>query len=288
MFNNLEIKYNEELKNHSTFKIGGYARFFILPKNFNETKQAILDCKKNKIKYLILGNGSNVLFDDTPFNGAVISMANLDTIKQRKYKENIYVTVGAGTNLFALNNFLQKKGIAGLEWSFGIPGTVGGATKVNAGAYGNNIGDFVKEVTILKKGNIIKTKKIKFDYRKSSLIDEVILSVKLKLIRGDPENIKIKMQSFLEKRKESQPYSLPSIGSIFKRKGNLIPSKIIDQLGLKGLRIGDAMISTKHAGFIVNVGSATSSEVKKLLKILEFILESKGYNFKKEIIIIEN
>lgn len=286
MFGNIEYRKNEPLKMHSTFKIGGYARFFVLPKNHSELIYAINTCQKQNLKYYILGNGSNTLFPDNTFDGAIISLSKLKSISSRRYRESIIVTAESGTNLFSLNSYLLNNGISGLEWSFGIPGSVGGAVTMNAGAFGQCIGDYIQEITYLKNGKIHKSRKTRFAYRHCSLKNDAILSVKLKLKSGQKKQISHNMHVFLSKRKSSQPYNLPSIGSVFKRTPSQVPSKILDELGLKGLRVGDAMVSTKHAGFIVNMGNATSNDIKNLIKLIDEILHAKGYFFEKEIIIL--
>ena len=283
MFKNIEFYENEDMKKHTTFKIGGKARFFVLPKNVKELKACLNVCKKNNLKFFILGNGSNVLVDDNGYNGAIICLKKLNSISIKTYKSHSYVTACAGVSLFALNKFLASKALSGLEWSYGIPGSVGGATKMNAGAFGNSIGDFICELTYLKDNKIMKTSKIDFEYRKG-FEKGIIISIKLKLKNGNMHEIQEKMNSFFATKKSLQPYDLPSAGSTFKRHKDFVPSKLIDEFNLKGLRFGDAMISPKHAGFIVNLGSAKCSDVLKLIDLVKLIFSLKQMQLEEEII----
>lgn len=280
---NLKIQENEDMKKHTTFKIGGNARFFITPQNIQQLLKAIAFAKSKNLPYFILGNGSNLLVDDKGYNGVVISLKELNKISLKKQGKRNLVDVEAGVNLFKLNQFLAKNNISGLEWSYGIPASFGGSVKMNAGAFENCIGDFLCEITVLKDGKIKKLKKLNFSYRNSFLTNEIVLSGRLKLKDGNQEEIENKMSSFLTKRRQTQPYDLPSAGSIFKR-NNFLPAKIIDDFGLKGLTLGEAQISKKHAGFIVNLGNATSKDVLKLIHIIKILAKEEGYEFNEEII----
>lgn len=283
-FGNIEVRIGESLKEHSTFKIGGRAKYFALPKSIKELKYILEICKTQNMRYFIIGNGSNLLIKDEDFDGVVISLKNFNSVKivKKRGYESIYVE--SGISLFQLNKFLQNNSISGLEWSYGIPGTLGGAIKMNAGAFNRSIFEFLEEITVLKNNKILKIKDFKSEYRNSFLSDEIILSAKLKLKSGNMRDILNKMNEYLNIRKEKQPYNFPSAGSVFKRNGEIIPAKIIDELGLKGLRMGDAMISTKHAGFIVNLGDAKAEDVIKLINIIKQIAAYAGFLFEEEII----
>ena len=283
------ILYNEDLKKHCSFRIGGKAKFFII---VNNEKTLLNILKLNNKKILIIGAGTNILFRNKKFNGTFIKLGEaFNKIKtassKKKYK---IIEVGAGTNLFKLNLFLRKHGLSGLEWSFGIPGTVGGAIKMNAGAYGHEFGELVESVKVFSKGKIFWTKDFSFSYRSSSFKDCIILSVKLKLSLGKTTNIEIAQKEYLSRRKESQPYSDFSAGSVFKRIINkeeiIYPAKIIDNLGLKGVKIGDAEISTKHAGFIINKGNAKSKDVVNLIRFIKKMVKKKTKQDLQEEIII--
>lgn len=283
MFEKFEVLKNEEMTNHTSFKIGGPVKYLLYPKNINELKSILSICKKNNLEYFILGNGTNLLVSDKGFDGTIISLKNFNKIKSRMYYGIYYLTCGAGVNMSILNKYLLNKSISGLEWSYGIPGSVGGAVRMNAGAFENSIGNFIYEIKYLKESKVCICRDFKFDYRKG--FDEgIILSIKLKLKKGNQIDIKEKMNNYITLRKLYQPYDYPSAGSVFKRKENLLPAKIMDDLGLKGMRVGDAMISTKHAGFIINLNQATAEDVLKLINLIEIIFNSKGYKFEREII----
>lgn len=284
MFEKFDVLENEEIKNHTTFKIGGPAKYLIFPKNAEELKQILEICNQNNLKYFILGNGSNILASDEGFDGVIINLKHFNIIKKRKYKDKFYVFVGAGVSLFRLNQYLSENGLSGYEWSYGIPGSVGGAIKMNAGAFDNCFLENVTQIVVLNGSRIKKIKNPKFSYRKSPFDNEIILSATLTLTKTNKLAVNIKMQNYFNQKKSSQPYDLPSAGSIFKRKDGLYPSKLIDEFGLKGLRINDAMISTKHAGFIVNLKNAKCADVLKLIEIVEMFFKSKNISFEKEII----
>ena len=284
MFKNIQHFENEPVKNYTTFRIGGPAKYFVLPKNLDELKEVLNICKTHNMRYFVIGNGSNILASDKGFDGVIISLKHFNSIKKRKYRGNVYVTCGCGVNLFNLNKYLCENSIEGLEWSYGIPASVGGAIKMNAGAYNHSIGEFVKKIIVLKEGKIKSIKNPKFEYRKSPINDEIVLYAQFSLLIGNKENIKNQMETNLSKRKKSQPYDMASAGSVFKRNGNLFPAKVIDDLGLKGLRLGDAMISKKHTGFIINLGNASFSDISKLIALLKKIFNAFNYSFEEEII----
>ena len=288
MFNSFEIIKNANLSKFSTIKIGGRAKYMLFPKTVSELKKILKIAQENNIKTQIIGNGSNVLFDDRGFDGAIVSLKHFDNIEFSNEK----VIVGAGVNLFKLNAALKNHELSGIEWSFGIPATIGGFVFVNGGSFGHEICEVVDEVRVLRNGKIstIKRKKIDFGYRFSN-IDGIILQVVLKLKRDDSEKIEKRMMDFLEKKKQSQPCDMPSLGSVFKRivskSGTVMPAKMIDTLGLKGVKIGKAEISTTHAGFIVNLGGATSQNVKDLIALVEKRFEEYGVFVEKEIKFLE-
>jgi len=287
IFGSLEVKENESLKEHTTFKIGGDAKYYAEPKNIKELKKLLEICKSTNMRYFIIGNGSNLLASDNGFDGLIIALKNFNDMKIQKNKGFESVCVGAGINLFLLNKNLANNGISGLEWSYGIPGTLGGAIKMNAGAFNHCIFEFLEELTVIKNGKLKKINNLKAEYRNSFLIDEIVISAKLKLKSGNMHDILNKMNEYLSIRREKQPYNLPSAGSVFKRNADIIPAKIIDDLGLKGLRMGGAMVSTKHAGFIVNVDNAKSEDVNKLINLIKKIAAYNGFLFEEEIIYLK-
>lgn len=278
----------EPMAEHCSFRSGGKARWFIQPKNFSELKTIIEDCNAFGRKFFILGNGTNVIFTDKGFSGVVICTKKLDDIQLESKAEGFFVTVSAGASLIKLNKFLADCGVSGMEWSYGIPGTVGGAIKMNAGAYGGQIFDHVVSVDVLKNGKVIKLKKenIKFSYR-SGGIDDIILRAKLFFPLTSGTDIKTKQMEIMKRRIDSQPLNYPSAGSVFKRQENLIPAQIIDKLNLKGAIIGRAMVSEKHAGFIVNLGGATTSDFLKLVEKVQLeVKKVTGKTLELEVIIV--
>ncbi len=277
MFEDFEVIKNADLRNFCTFKIGGKGTI-VFPKNIYELKKLIKVCAN----FFILGNGSNLLFPDGNLKTILISLRHFNVIKVLS-KKRVYVE--AGVNLFTLNYFLKNNNLGGLEWSFGIPASVGGAVFMNAGAFGHSISERVESVKVLKSDrvSVIKGVDINFSYRKSN-IDGVILGVVFKCEIKDKKEIEQEQNAFLECRKSTQPFNKNSAGSVFKRNGKILPAKIIDECGLKGCKSGDAEISQKHAGFIINNKNAKASDVLSLIK---FIQEKTGKNFELEIIILK-
>ena len=239
------------------------------------------------INYYILGNGTNVLFRDEEFNGIVIQIK----FEQIEINGNI-VTVGAGIKNAILSNKLLNEGLTGFEFASGIPGTIGGAIKMNAGAYGSEFKDIVKTVTFMQFNGEIKTIKNEecfFSYRNSIFfkMKVIILSATFELEYRNKEEIKSKINEYNQARREKQPIEYPSAGSTFKRGEDFITAKIIDECGLKGYRIGDAQVSEKHAGFIINKGNASATEIIKLIEnVKKIVLEKTNKKIELEIEII--
>lgn len=241
--------------------------------NVENIKYIIEFTNKNNIPLSIVGNGSNLLVKDNGIRGIVLRPM-IDNIKIEEQGDNIFVTVGAGVPLPKLAIEMGRKGYAGLEFAAGIPGSIGGAIRMNAGAYGSEMKNIVISTTYVDlKGNIktIENKEHEFEYRKSIFTKNksVILYTKLKLHNGNKTEIEKRMKQNMQLRKEKQPVDMPSAGSTFKRQDGIITSKLIDEAGLKGFCIGDAMVSIKHAGFVVNKGNATAKEVLNLIKYIQ-------------------
>lgn len=288
MFKKFDHIENADLSNFSTMRTGGKAKYIVFPKNSKELIKIIKIIKKNNFNYHIFGNGSNILFSDDGYDGVLINLKHFNSISI--YGEMVYV--GAGVNLFYLNQFLQKNGLSGIEWSYGIPATIGGLVAGNGGCFGHEICDYIDEVIILRDEKVITLNRneITFNYRSCDLKGKcIILNVKLKLKFENHDVIKSKMLNFLEEKREKQPCEFPSLGSIFKRvmtEEIIYPAKLIDNLGLKGVKIGGAEVSKKHAGFIVNCGNATSKDVLDLIIFLEEKLSKIGVNVEREIEIL--
>lgn len=288
--NKIEYKLNEPMKNHTTFKIGGNADVFISPKNDKECLQAIKICKEHNIPYFVIGKGSNLLINDEGIRGAVIciskDMSDINLISD----DTIYCKSGA--SLISVCNFALENSLSGLEFAYGIPGNVGGAVYMNAGAYGGEIKDIIVSCEYIDQNGKIKsisTDKMDLSYRHSFFTDKslCITSATFKLEKSDKQEIKSKMNDFIFRRKDKQPLEYPSAGSTFKRPEGSYASLLIDECGLKGYSVGGAEISKKHAGFVINKSSATCNDVLKLINdVKQIVLEKTGYILEPEIKIL--
>ena len=281
------VKIDEQMKKHTNFKIGGNADVFVIAKNIEEIKYVIKFSKENNIPLTILGNGSNVLVSDKGIRGIVLQIG-LKEIKVEK-QEDALVEADAGVMLGALAQVLLKQSISGFEFAAGIPGSIGGAIRMNAGAYGGEMRDIVRNVTVLnEKGEIsvLTNEECEFSYRHSRFTDskEIVIKVTLELPLGDEAEIKAKMDEYDQSRREKQPLNLPSAGSTFKRGSDFITAKLIDECGLKGYTSGDAQVSTLHAGFVVNLGNATAQDVLNVVNhVKQVVLEKTGKQIELEV-----
>lgn len=266
--------YNEPMSKHTSIKIGGPAEVFIKATTLEEVKLVVEYTNKNSIPLYVIGNGSNILVKDEGIKGIVLK-PQLTQIAIEKSNENYaIVTVGSGTVLGALAQKLMQEGITGFEELSGIPGTIGGAVRMNAGAHDKEIKDIVDTTTYLDmqgKIHTITNEEQQFTYRSSVFAKEkyIILETKLKLQYGDKEKIQKTMAEYAIWRKEHQPLEQPNAGSTFKRGDDFITAKLIDDCGLKGYTIGGAQISTKHSGFIINKGGATAQNVLDLIEYVK-------------------
>lgn len=260
----------ESMKDHTTFKVGGPASYYLIPHTAEEVKRLSVLCKQNSIPYTVIGNGSNLLVSDQGYKGAIIQVT--DNLNSISIKDCI-VEVGAGTELSVLAKETAKESLEGLEFSCGIPGTLGGAIAMNAGAYGGEIGQVLSFVNILDEDGIEQTlsvKDLELGYRKSIISKKkyVVLSATLELVKGNKEEILSKMEDFTARREEKQPLEFPSAGSTFKRPQGHYAGKLILDAGLRGYTIGGASVSTKHCGFIINQNNATAKDVKDLISYI--------------------
>lgn len=268
-----KILFNEPMNKHTTFKTGGPAECFIKIGTKEELKEILKLAKANEIPLTIIGNGSNILVSDKGIKGITLKI-QLEKIDIQEKNENIEIIVGAGEKLGKLAQVCLQKEITGLEELSGIPGTIGGAVRMNAGAHGKEMKDIVKCVKCIDyQGNEkeFSNKEMKFEYRKSRLKEEnyIVTEVELILEKGKKEEIKEKMEEYASYRKEKQPIEYPSAGSTFKRGNDFITAKLIDEAGLKGYSIGGAEVSTKHSGFIINKGNATTQDILELVKYVK-------------------
>ncbi len=265
------IKTNESLKDHTTYKVGGTCKYFITPKDLEELINLIKYLRKNNMKYMILGNGSNTIFSSKEYDGVIINLINLNSMKIKGDK----IDVEAGYQLIKLSMDALNNGLSGLEFAAGIPGNIGGAIFMNAGAYKSDMSNLVETVTFLDENLELKTlpkEELDFSYRKSLFQKNnyIIISTVLKLTPGDKDEIKALMDKRKQRRIDSQPLEYPSAGSVFRNPSeDIFAGKLIEDLGLKGYTIGGAQISEKHANFIINIGNATGEDIKSLIDLVK-------------------
>ena len=292
----IRYRENEPLSAHCTFKIGGPADVLLQPCDEAQLCTAVRLCKEAGIRYYLLGNGSNILFEDAGFRGAVIDVSTEDAGLAPTFCCNAdgdRLTVCAGMKLADLCRFAQKHGYTGLEFAYGIPGTVGGAVYMNAGAYGGEIKDVLERVSYLNaEGEIVEEDAAELDlsYRHSIFEENggCILRADFRLQKSDPEAIKARMNELMAKRIEKQPLDKPSAGSTFKRPVGAFAAALIDQCGLRGYRHGGAAVSDKHCGFVVNLGGATCADVLALCdEVCAIVKEKTGFSLEKEIRVVK-
>lgn len=266
-----EVLFDEPMKNHTSFKIGGPADVIIIPKNENALVESIKLLRANNIQYFIMGNGTNLLVKDGGLRGAVIKIN--DGLNNLRFEDSkIYCE--AGVLLTAVSKEAARCGLTGMEFANGIPGTIGGAVTMNAGAYGGEMKDIITTVRVLDMDNIIKeysNSDMNFRYRESKVTDEglIVLSVELELKEGNLDEINEIMKDLTYKRTSKQPLELPSGGSTFKRPEGYFAGKLIEDSGLRGIRHGGAQISEKHCGFVVNVQDASCKNVLELIQMVQ-------------------
>jgi UDP-N-acetylmuramate dehydrogenase len=277
------------MANYTSFHIGGPADLLIMPENFKEIQDLLTLGREMKVPVTIIGNGSNLLVRDGGIRGVVIKLGNALTQMQA---DGEHITADCGVSLAALSNFAAREGLTGVEFAVGIPGSVGGAVLMNAGAYDGDMSKVVESASVLlPDGRIAEVKKDEFDfsYRHSSIQDHpgVILRVVFCLKRGDKAGIQSKMDDFMNRRRTKQPLELPSAGSMFKRPPGYYAAALIDEAGLRGYRVGDAQVSEKHTGFVVNRGHATAKDVLQLIKdVQDKVYAFKGVRLEPEVRII--
>lgn len=272
-----EILINEPMSRHTTFRIGGNADVFVTPGSTEQTKEIMDAVRRSGLPFFIMGNGSNLLVSDSGYRGIVVRICrNMSSI----ITENTTITAEAGASLSAIAQAAKDASLAGFEFAAGIPGTLGGAVVMNAGAYGGEMKDVLKSATVLDcDGNIIELPldALELGYRTSIIKkkDYIVLSAVISLHKGDQEEIRDLMKSLQQKRIDKQPLEYPSAGSTFKRPEGYFAGKLIDDAGLRGFRVGGAMVSEKHCGFVINAGEATASDVYSLMKQVSDTVYSK-------------
>ena len=285
----IAYKENEPLAAHCTFKIGGPARLFVQPTDRAQLCRAVALCKVQGVRYYLLGNGSNILFADEGYNGAVLDISSMqDTVEVH----GTQLTAGAGVRLSTLCKTALEHGLTGLEFAYGIPGTVGGAVYMNAGAYGGEMKDVLTTVQYLTaEGEVKESAASELDLRyRHSIFEEnggCILSAQFALTPGEPEAIRAKMDELMAKRLDKQPLDKPSAGSTFKRPQGAFAGKLIEDCGLRGFTVGGAQISEKHCGFVINRGGATCADVLALIeKVQKTVYDAHGVMLEPEVKII--
>ncbi len=279
---------NEPLSKHTTFRIGGDARYYFKPKNPEEIYDIITYCMDKNIRYYVLGNGSNVLFSDDGFDGVIVEIFN--NMSETKI-ENDTIYAGAGVLLSKLAAAARDRGLKGMEFASGIPGTLGGGIVMNAGAYGGEMKDIVEYVDIMEQdGHINKysCEDMKFGYRTSIVNDgKIVVGAMLKLEYGDKQSISARMEELKNARVSKQPLEYPSAGSTFKRPEGYFAGKLIEDAGLKGYRVGNAMVSEKHCGFVINCGGAGSDDVLNVINdVSDTVFEKFGVRLEPEVKIV--
>jgi UDP-N-acetylmuramate dehydrogenase len=282
-----ELRFDEPMAKHTSFRIGGNVEVFAMPKTREELAMILHSCKAMNIKPAILGAGTNVLAPDAGLDGIVICLKDcLDGMEQL---DETHIRVMAGVTMTRAAMFAANLGLGGMEFAHGIPGTVGGGVYMNAGAYGGEMKDIVESVEIMDLAGNIRTitkEEMAFSYRHSRLEDtqEIVISAVFSLSKGDKEEIIAKIRELQAKRSASQPLNMPSAGSAFKRPAQGYAAALIDQTGLKGYQVGGAAISTKHAGFAVNLGGATASVVQNLLsQVSDKVFDATGIRLEPEV-----
>ena len=287
---NISYALDASVANRSSFKIGGVAAIAIFPKSIDELCRSILAAQRLGIKFTVVGNASNILFAFEKYNGALIFTSGVDGY--RLDGDKIYAECGA--SLVRMSNLASDNSLTGLEFACGIPARVGGAVVMNAGAHGSAMSDIIEytDALDLKSGEKIRIYEHHYGYRKSIYLEDstlICLGASMRLSGGDKDEIKAKMQDNLNKRRASQPIGLPSAGSYFKRPAGDFAGRLIEACGLKGERVGDAVVSPKHAGFIVNMGNASFSDVLALEeKIKERVMRDFGVTLCREVRLIED
>ncbi|MDO4614541.1 MAG: UDP-N-acetylmuramate dehydrogenase [Lachnospiraceae bacterium] len=277
---------DELMKQHTTFRIGGPADLFVMPGSAKDVMKVLAVLRNNHIPYFIMGNGSNLLVSDEGYRGCVVQIGSrMSEIRE----EDGILECGAGALLSQIAAAARAESLAGFEFASGIPGTLGGACVMNAGAYGGEMKDVLAGVTVLdKEGNVQKyaVDELELGYRTSRLLKEesIVLSAKIRLEKGDPEEILAKTEELRRKRVEKQPIEMPSAGSTFKRPEGYFAGKLIEDAGLRGFGIGGAQVSEKHCGFVVNSGDATAADVQALITEIQCrVYEMAGVDLETEV-----
>ncbi|NMM62275.1 UDP-N-acetylmuramate dehydrogenase [Clostridium sp. P21] len=265
-----DIKIDEPMKNHTSFKVGGPVDILVTPESFKQVTDVVGFCKEEGIPYYIVGNGSNLLVKDGGIRGIVIKLCKLDAIKVKDDR----IIVQSGVTLKEVSEVAMENCLTGFEFACGIPGSIGGAAAMNAGAYNGEIVNVIESAKIIDQdGNIrdLDKESLELGYRRSSILKYgyTVLEVTLKLDKGDCSKIKDRIDDLNRRRSEKQPLEYASAGSTFKRPEGYFAAKLIEDSGLKGVSVGDAEVSKKHSGFIINKGNATAKDILDLISVVQ-------------------
>ena len=281
---------DEPMYKHTTFRVGGNARGYVLISDVRELEDVLNVCKESDVSTYVIGNGSNLLVSDEGYDGLIIELGR--AMNDIRLEDGI-IKASAGALLSTLASFALKNSLTGLEFAAGIPGTVGGAMVMNAGAYGGEMKDVVKEVLVYdpESGAVlsIESEKMDFSYRHSVVKDKgyIVLGAQFKLMPGVMSDIKAVMDELAAKRREKQPLEYPSAGSTFKRPEGYFAGKLIQDSGLMGYSVGDAEVSKKHAGFVINKGKAKAADIHRLIyDVRDKVLEDTGVTLEPEVIML--
>ncbi len=281
-----EIRQAEPMRDHTTFRIGGPARFFVMPKTAEELRDVLTLCRESGMPFYVIGNGSNLLVSDAGYDGVVVQIyRNMSGITANGCR----VRAGAGALLSQIAAKAQESSLTGFEFASGIPGTLGGACVMNAGAYGGEMKDVLARVRVLtREGSFLTLKKeeLELGYRTSVIMEKgyIVLEAELDLEKGDPAAVKARMEELKDKRVAKQPLEYPSAGSTFKRPEGYYAGRLIQEAGLRGFSVGGAQVSEKHCGFVINRDHATAADVDELMKqIIARVKENSGVTLEPEV-----
>lgn len=268
----------EMMSKHTTFCVGGPAAFYLVPETMEEVPEALRFAREKKLPFYLIGRGSNILVGDGGYDGVIIEIGK--GLEKIEFRPDGTVEAQAGISLARMASRLADKGLTGFEFASGIPGTLGGAITMNAGAYGGEIKDCIKSATVLTESGdrlVLDKEKMELGYRSSIVQKEryIVLSAIFSFEKGEPEQIKAQMKELNRKRREKQPLEYPSAGSTFKRPEGYFAGKLIEDAGLRGYRVGDAQVSEKHCGFVVNRGHATAAQIRQLMQDVQDTVKEK-------------
>ena len=281
-----QIRKEEPLSRHTTFRVGGAAEYFVMP-SVSQVPEVVALCRAYGLPLTVIGNGSNLLVSDEGLRGVVLELGKAASGIRLLDSEDL--AVAAGTLLSETANYAAKHGLSGMEFAAGIPGSLGGAVVMNAGAYGGEMKDILSGVRVLTKNGEIRVRpadELELSYRHSRMMDEedLVLEARLNLTQGSEVVIRAKMEELRKRRVEKQPLEYPSAGSTFKRPEGYFAGKLIEEAGLRGFRVGDAQVSEKHCGFVINRGAATAAQILELMqRVQERVKENSGVDLEPEV-----